>query len=169
MGKKIINRNNAIGLFFALLSLYVIFSTFSSMSIWEQSVPEEGFLPFFLGCILLGLSLILMSDGFRKEKGKMLGEGKESGDIGKRINRRKVALYFIAIWFYSLTFGLLGFLLSTEISLIFILKWIERESWKMTLLIAFGSSIISYLLFDQLLGVILPLGPLERWKYIFRG
>ena len=166
MGRKIINKNTAIGLFFVLLSSYVILSTLSSMSIWKQSVPKEGFLPFFLGCILLGLSVILMREGFKKERKKKLGEAKESGDIDEKVNRRKVFRYFVAISFYSLTFGLLGYLLSTTISVIFMLRFIERESWKATLLIAFGSSIITYLLFAQILGINLPLGPLDLWRYM---
>jgi putative tricarboxylic transport membrane protein len=160
--KKRMKKEIAVASFFIVIGLYVIYSSLS-MSIWRKSVPEEGFLPFVLACILIGLSTILLIDAFRKE------EKGGSVEPEERTARRKLIYYIMAISFYSLTFGLLGFLISTAASLIFILRWIERESWKTTLVIAIGSSIVSYFVFSHMLGVALPLGPLERWKYVLRG
>jgi hypothetical protein len=160
--KKIMKKDVAAASFFIVIGLYVLYSSLS-MSIWRELVPEEGFLPFVLACILIGLSTILLIDAFRKE------EQEESIAPEERRTPRKLIYYIMAISFYSLTFGLLGFPISTAVSLIFILRWIERESWKMTLIIAIGSSIVSYFVFAHMLNVALPLGPLERWKYVLRG
>jgi hypothetical protein len=160
--KKTIKKEIAVASFFIVIGLYVIYSSLL-MSIWRESVPEEGFLPFVLACILIGLSTILLIDAFRKE------EKGESIAREERTAPRKLIYYIMAISFYSLTFGLLGFPISTTASLIFILRLIERESWKTTLIIAIGASIVSYFLFSHLLDVALPLGPLERWKYVLRG
>ena len=161
MSKTILKKNNAVAVFLILVGLYVIYSSFS-MSIWHESVPEEGFLPFILACILVGLSTILLIGEIREDEAGEVPEPKAEP------KRKKLIYYIVAISFYSLSFSLLGFLLSTGISLIFILRWIERESWRTTILVAVGSTIVSYFLFTSLLGVILPLGPLERWRHLLR-
>jgi hypothetical protein len=169
--KGLLNKNIWAGLFFVFLSLYVIYSSFSSMLIWEDVVPEEGFFPLILGVILLVLSLLLLVGALRAKKKNGMGilPRRPSATGDQRTNRAKVISYIAVLLFYSMTFHVLGFLLSTQITLIFVLRWIERESWKTTIAIAFLSGFVAFVLFSHLLGVRLPLGPLEQWRYIWRG
>ena len=118
--KKRMKREIAVASFFIFIGLYVIYSSLS-MSIWRKSVPEEGFLPFVLACILIGLSTILLIDAFRKE------EQEESIAPEERRTPRKLIFYIMAISFYSLTFGLLGFPISTAASLIF--SGVLKSGW----------------------------------------
>jgi hypothetical protein len=141
------------------LGLYSVGASLS-MSVWHRSIPEEGFFPFVLGCILVVLSIILL---FQNQ------EKKGSTQAKARTNRGKVIFYVIAILFYALTFDLLGFPLSTAISLTTILKWIERQSWRTALGVSIGSSFFCYFLFVYFLNITLPLGPLNRWDFLFWG
>lgn len=131
------------------LGLYIIYASLS-MSIWKD-IPEEGFFP--LG---LGLSLVVLSSILLMQVAKETNQG--DTPVEHQGNYSKVISYALVLILYSLAFSSLGFLVSTAIALTVILKWIEHESWRTTLLIALGFTILSYLLFASLLGVSLPKG-----------
>lgn len=138
------------------VGLYVV-GTSLTMSVWRHSTPEEGFFPLLLGSALAGLSFALWRTGQQET---------DSAGAGESINRRKVCFYAGAMFFYAVVFDPLGFALSTAISLLLILRWIEGEGWSTALGVSFGSALLGHVLFFHLLKISLPLGLLARFSWL---
>lgn len=130
------------------------------MSIWGSSGPDEGFAPFFLGGLLLTLSTGLII--------KSILEGKEEypdarGKIEK--NRRRVYVYMTSILFYGTFLGILGYILTTALFLMVIIKIAEKQSYVLSLLVMLFTVIILIFLFKIFLQVPLPSGIMEYfWR-----
>ncbi len=125
------------------------------IGLWRGSSPGEGLFPFFAALAVIALSLI-----------GLLGlklEAREAGEAGSGLEpaaRRRLGFYLVALLFYGGTLEVLGFFVSTILSLTFILAVAERYCWRMTLALVAGTVIGSYLLFVVWLGVIFPDGAL---------
>jgi len=136
----------------ALVGLYA--ACFSwTIGLWRGSSPGEGLFPFFaaLAVTLLsvvGLFALRLESRHREEAPTRL----EPGAV------RRLGFYLAALMFYGATLELLGFFVSTILSLTFILSVAERYSWRMTLTLVAGTVVGSHLLFAVWLGVIFPEG-----------
>jgi hypothetical protein len=64
---------------------------------------------------------------------------------------------------YGFMLEKIGFLITSAVLIFPILKYVEKQSWKITLLVGFGSIITSYILFVHFLGVPLPRGFIGIW------
>lgn len=131
------------------------------LSIWSQSGPEAGFFPLVVAVIIIGLSLYIIIKSLilirSKNKEKVL-EAQEK----KVVSVFKVSFYAILMLFYGIALEKVGFLITSTLFLILILKYVERQGWKITILVGSASIIVSYILFMYFLGVPLPRG-LIKW------
>lgn len=171
---KILKAKNIVSLFILLLGLYVIRASLS-MCIWHHSVPEEGFLPLVLGSCLALLASLLLIDGLVKH-GEKETVGDTNVDRNKKtvdqysdtnVDRIKVIYYTAILLFYTFTFNLLGFYLGGMISLVITMRLIEKQNLKTAFLVAIGSEFLCFVIFTYLLDISLPMGPLDKWKYMF--
>jgi putative tricarboxylic transport membrane protein len=69
--------------------------------------------------------------------------------------------YAAAIASFAIAIKFLGTILATVFLVAGILRWIERKSWSQALTAAVGLAVLSWWVFDLLLGVPLPKGVLE--------
>ena len=113
--------------------------------------PGVGFFPFWLGVLMAILSIFLILNAWQRPATPT----KKSIFPGRQA--------FIAIGSvltglagYIVLLEVLGFLLDTVLFTAFLLGVVEREKWKMTLLIATLTSGGLYVIFQILLGVNLP-------------
>jgi putative tricarboxylic transport membrane protein len=138
----------AFGLFLAFQSI--------RLTVWKHG-PETGFFPFVIAIGIMGVSLAI---GIRSLL--FTPRAQASGEGGKaeknQINVYKISSYAVLTLFYGIFIGKLGFLLASGIFLVLILRYVEKQSWTLTLLGALPSIIASYLLFGVWLGVPLPRG-----------
>ncbi len=141
----------AVGLFLAFLSM--------QLAVWSRSGPEAGFFPLTIAVLIIGCSLgvigrsLVFRQAGREER---ISEAQESSGLGLL----RVSAYAGLMLAYGFLIESLGFLLVSAILLILILKYLERQTWKITLLVGVPSIIISYFLFKYLLSVPLPAGKL---------
>jgi putative tricarboxylic transport membrane protein len=115
--------------------------------------PGSGFMFFWVGLIMVGLSLGIFVQGVRT--------GADSGGIRavfSGLRWPKVIYVLIALSLYAYVFNLLGFILSTVLLLIFLFKAIEPQRWSVAILGAVGSSVAAYVVFQVWLGSQLPKG-----------
>jgi len=121
--------------------------------------PGPGFLPFWCGVILAGLSVVVLLQGTWAWR-----TGDRAPVRGKWEGLRwsKSAYVVLAILIYTLTFNRLGFLLCTMLLLIFLLKAIDPESWPVTIATAVIASLAAFVVFALWLDVQLPRGVLEK-------
>ena len=126
------------------------------LSVWGRSGPEAGFFPFIVAVIIIGLSLFTAGRSAlnrTQEKGKISEEREDH-----RINIFRVSSYGILMLLYGVSIARVGFLITSVLFLFLILKYVERQSWKITILLGAASMLISYLLFVYLLKVPFPKG-----------
>jgi len=114
--------------------------------------PGAGFFPFLFGLVLIGLSvgLLIVSATELKKPSENFFPQKDS--------LRKILLAAGALLAYILGLPYTGFLLITFLFIVFMFRFIEPANWPPTLLAAFLTSAISFVIFELWLGVQLPKG-----------
>ena len=138
----------AVGLFFAAGGhLYAL---------KRAGIPGPGFLPFFAGIILLGLSLVLLISALRRRRAHPVSTVPEAC-APRRVELRKSVQVFATLLFYALALESLGFAATTFIFMIFFLR-LESRRWPTVVPVALGFTAFFFILFKVLLNVPLPAG-----------
>jgi putative tricarboxylic transport membrane protein len=139
------------GILLLLLSGYVIWESWR-MPPSATFGPGSGFLPFWIGLILAVLALILLATAWRREA---TGKEIKSPFPGKRaIIAIGGVLGGLAV--YIVLIEVLGYLVDTFLYVTFLLGIVEREKWPMTIMVAVSTTVGLYVIFQVLLGIILP-------------
>jgi len=127
------------------------------LSVWTGAGPQEGFFPLIVALIIIALSswnlvreLFLM----KEKAGALDFPGKEEGSAGLW----KVFFYAVSMVLYWVVMPKVGFLVTSVLFLGLVLKFIEKQRWKITLWVGLASIFTSYLLFVYFLKVPLPKG-----------
>lgn len=126
-------------------------STALKLGSWGH--PQPGLFPFLLGCGIIALSVFHMIPQLYKksQEGKTLlyWEG-----------LKRVIIVFTLLVFYALGLERLGFMTCTYVFFVAIFKSLGRKSWGYAILTSLIVTILSYIVFEILLKVNLPKGPL---------
>ncbi|MCL4488001.1 MAG: tripartite tricarboxylate transporter TctB family protein [Chloroflexi bacterium] len=136
----------------AVFSLLVIEES-AKMQLTAEFAPGYGFFPFWLGVLMLILSIMLLVDA--RQRPEALDE---KAPFPERQGLVNVALVLAALGVYAFLMEPLGYILDTLLLTGLLLKGVEREPWKITLLVTVGMTIALYVIFQILLGVTLPKG-----------
>lgn len=115
--------------------------------------PGSGFIFFWVGIVIIGLSLSILIRAMR-EKG-VKGELKI---LWTEIRWKKIVSVLVALFLYAYAFAFLGFILSTVLLLIFLFKVVEPQRWSWAILGAVISTLAAYGVFQLWLGSQLPRG-----------
>jgi putative tricarboxylic transport membrane protein len=113
--------------------------------------PQPGFFPFLSGVSILILSSIILIQGW-------LGRTKSRTSFGEI--RRPAMLIAVLIAFVGLLEPL-GYIIASPIIVVLALRIMGIRSWKVLLTSSLGLSIGTFVLFDRLLGITLPVGILS--------
>jgi putative tricarboxylic transport membrane protein len=147
------NRSDTLGsIFLFLLGIGAIIGAIR-LNVGSPTEPQPGFFPFIGGLILVVFSTILFLQG-------RLGRNKEQvvfGEIGRP------ALLLIVMILLVLSLDRLGYVIGTFIASFLILRILSVKSWRALIVTSLCLSIGTYVLFDRLLGVDLPVGLLSRF------
>jgi putative tricarboxylic transport membrane protein len=139
------------GFFFILFSLYVCFES-SRLGVGSFFRPAAGFFPFYSSLLLGLLSLILGLLAFR---GKV--EKAESWtDVGSTVT------VSLALLGFALLLTWLGFVITTFLFILFLLRAVERRKWLLSAGSALFISAAFYVVFGLWLKAQLPAGILGR-------
>jgi putative tricarboxylic transport membrane protein len=114
--------------------------------------PGPGFFPWWTSVVLDLLALILLAQALTL---RSTAVGKGSGRIAK------VAALLIVLGAYIVLLDPLGYLLSTFLLVLFMLRWIDTQRWTVALGMAAITSVVSYVVFAIWLSIPLPRGPLQ--------
>ena len=149
------------GLLAVLLFVAIAGSQAVRYGLWERLEPGPGLFP-FLVCILAGLCASVALAGLAIDY--LAGIDPPAGDEEEGEGPflwRKVTIYVVALVAWPLVFAWLGWLISTAIALVLIMRFAEAMSWRECLIVAAGALAGSWLLFVRLLEVPLPKGVLS--------
>jgi putative tricarboxylic transport membrane protein len=118
--------------------------------------PGSGFIFFWVGVIIVVLSLIILIQAIGREP--TMGEMKS---LLSGIGWKKIIPVLLALFLYGYAFLFLGFILCTVLVLIFLFKIVEPQKWSIAIIGAILSSLSAYLVFQVWLGSQLPKGILN--------
>ncbi|MDP2606170.1 MAG: tripartite tricarboxylate transporter TctB family protein [Deltaproteobacteria bacterium] len=139
------------GLFFILFSLYVCFESWR-LGVGSFFRPGAGFFPFYSGALLGVLSVIL---GFLAFRGKV-GKAESWTDVGNTVT------VSLAVLGFALLLTWLGFVITTFLFILFLLRAVERRAWLLSASAALFISAAFYVVFGLWLKAQLPAGILGR-------
>lgn len=135
----------AAGVFFALYARSVEIGT------WDE--PGPGFLPFWAGCLLIGMSLLLIAKTLLSRRAEDVGPFFPERDSWKR-----VAMTVGALAAYNVLLQPLGFVLVTFLFVGFLIKCIFPQSWLKSVVTAALSTAAARVVFVNLLEIQFPKG-----------
>ena len=125
-----------------------------AMGLGPLNAPGAGFFPAVIGGLFSLLSGALFLKAFLKE----------SPDREKKSFWReerswvRVSLSLCALLFYLFSLNYLGYILTTTLFILFLLKFVGKKGWRISIFMAVVVSLASYALFRIGLGVLLPKG-----------
>lgn len=152
MEKRINHYNRVSAVFFMAVGLF--FSLYGrTVEVGSWSEPGPGFLPFWSGLVLVGMSLLLLLGSFKRREWQAMPPFFPLAD-----SWRRVVLAFVAMAAYLLLLNPLGFTLVTFLFIAFLLKVIFPQNWKRTLIGAAVTAVLARAIFVSLLETQLPRG-----------
>ena len=153
-------KDFASGLALLVLGFFLVFQSIR-LPLWGASGPEAGFYPLTIAVLIVSLSLFLvLKSGILT---RPQGEEKPLQQTMDQIHLHKVFAYLVLVLLYGIFVERVGFLITSALLLFLILKFVERQSWKATLVVGVTSIVTSYTLFVYFLQVPLPRGFLQIW------
>jgi len=131
-----------------------IFLAASALPFGTARVPQTAFFPKTLALLLAILSLVVLAQALARAKTTF-----DSNKIGSA-GWFRIGATLATLAGFALVLERLGFLLSTFLLMVCLLRAIEAQSWGKIIAVALATSLITYGLFARLLGVPLPAGVL---------
>jgi hypothetical protein len=124
------------------------------MGLGPLNAPGAGFFPVAIGGVFALLSAALLG------KSLLGGSPAEEKTRFWREERSwvRVSLSLLSLFFYLAALNYLGYLLTTTIFILFLLKIVGRKGWKVSIFMSLVVALGSYALFRTGLGVSLPRG-----------
>ncbi len=122
------------------------------LQIGAPTEPQPGFFPFWDGMILIALSAIFLFQAWRGRAGESHAFGRLGGP----------AAVVLALILYVAAMETVGYVISTALLAAVVLNVLETKP-RVLVLMSLILAVASYLLFDRLLGVTLPLGLLAAF------
>ena len=146
------NRSDAVGsLFLFLLGIGAVFGAIR-LKVGSPTEPQPGFFPFLGGISLIVLSSIIFFKGWVGQSQKKV----VFGEIGRPALLLVVLIALVAV------LDSVGYVIGTLLASGLILRILNVKSWWTLILTSLCLSIGTYVLFDKLLGIDLPVGILVR-------
>jgi putative tricarboxylic transport membrane protein len=126
----------------------------------EPSSPGSGFIPFLNGCLLIFLSLIDLIRIFFASK-----DSREKKGFWDGVMWDKPAFAVASLIAYILLLPILGYLITTFLFLVFLIKLIEPLRWRTVFIISAATVAGSYLVFSYWLMCQFPRGILPYGSF----
>lgn len=137
------------------LAGYILFEV-RKLPFGSLRVPQTAFFPSMLAGLLLLFALVALLLALRQTES-------ESGPAPQRIDAEgwsRLGATLAALVVFALALEPIGYLPSTFILMVLLLRAIEAQKWPVVLSVALLTSLLSYFIFARMLGVPLPAGAL---------
>ena len=137
----------------ALLALAVAFAVgaLKSYAYWGENGPGPAFLPFWLGVVMAVLALLLLVGALRDPD-----PGEAWLPRGRGLRRLALVLGVMIVLVALLQ--VVGMIVGSALFLIVLLRFLDRQSWPVTVGVALATAGFIFLVFTQWLRVPLPVG-----------
>jgi len=146
------NTGDAVGsLFLFLLGIGAVLGAIR-LKVGSPTEPQPGFFPFLGGLSLIVLSFVIFLKGQMGQSQKKVA----FGEVGRPALLLVVLIALVAV------LDSVGYVIGTFIASGLILRILNVKSWRTLILTSLCLSIGTYILFDKLMGIDLPVGILAR-------
>ncbi len=135
-----------VGLCFAVIGIAFTIGAVE-LQIGVPTEPRPGFVPFIDGVILIALSVLFIIQVWRGRAGDSQAFGNVWGP----------AIVVLAMILYVATLETVGYVITTTVLSAVVLYVLDTKP-RVLVLVSLAVAVVSYLLFDRLLGVTLPPG-----------
>jgi len=148
-----VRNNDSVSSLFCLCLGLVFIAGGLKMGLGPLNAPGPGFFPAVIGGVLSSLSAVLLVTACRT-KGAPARESFGKQERGWM----KIFPSLFSLFFYLAFLDFLGYLLTTSLFILFLLKFVGKKGWGASILMAVVVSLGSYAMFRMGLGVLLPKG-----------
>jgi putative tricarboxylic transport membrane protein len=124
------------------------------LGLWRQGSPGEGLFPFLTAMGMTAFAALCLAGVLRQAEAP--ARARLAGEL--RATLLRIGAYLAALLFYATALDPLGFIISTIVTVVFILRFAERYAWTTTIALAAGTAAGCHLLFVYWLQAILPTG-----------
>jgi putative tricarboxylic transport membrane protein len=136
-----------------------------SLGFWTRLGPGPGLLPLLLGVTLVGLAAIWAVQSLLAARAATARDDSARVDSAQDDGAEPLDLRYIAVVIGSLIalaalLDLIGFQIAMALFLLLHLRWIGRRGWLLSIGLALAGSVGTFVLFDRVLQVPLPLSAL---------
>jgi len=135
-----------------VLGIYIAYEGYK-LDLGTLSNPKGGFLIFWAGGILAGLSLLLFLQTFWQKD-----EKKEDQGLWEGVRWGRGVRLMLSLLIYALVFKTLGFIISTFFLLVFLFKGLEPQPWRVVLGLSIATIAVCYTVFGIFLEMHFPAG-----------
>jgi putative tricarboxylic transport membrane protein len=138
-------------IFWLLFSLITCIESYR-LKLGEIQKPGPGFFPFSVGLVMLGLSLVALFQSTGKKN-----------DTEKKVRQEpfrwwNIVIILAAVLAYALTIETIGFLVNTFLFVCLMLKVIEPQTWKKSILVGVITAVAANLVFNVIFRAQIPSG-----------
>ena len=120
---------------------------------WAVEGPKAGFFPFYVGLVIVLASVVNLY--------RIFAENEPDSPFATWSQLRSVMSVLVPTAVYVSILAYIGIYLASALLIGGFMKWLGRYSWAMTLPVAVGIPVLTYLTFEKWFLVPLPKGPVE--------
>jgi putative tricarboxylic transport membrane protein len=122
---------------------------------WGIEGPRAGFIPFYVGLIIIGGSLVNL---FHARRDADFG-----GLFAEWSQLRQVAKVLVPAIVYVFVMPYIGIYIASALLIALFMRWLGGYNWTKTLSLAVAMPLITFVVFERWFLVALPKGPIEGW------
>ncbi len=121
---------------------------------WGTDGPKSGFLPFWLGLIMMAMCAAIVLQALRRAPQRAFVRREQFGSVLK-VLWPAVAMVVVMQW--------LGLYVAAALYTGFYMRWLGSHSWLAVAAVAVGFPLVTFFIFETWFLVPMPKGPLEAW------
>jgi putative tricarboxylic transport membrane protein len=121
---------------------------------WGAEGPKAGFVPFYVGLLLLGSSIVNFGVAFGVRSGRLFAEW---GQLAQVMSMLVPTAIYVALvpW--------IGIYAASALLIAFFMRWLGQYAWHLVAAIAVGVPVVTFVVFEKWFLVPLPKGPIETF------
>jgi putative tricarboxylic transport membrane protein len=139
----------------AVFSLIVIAGSLQVGIGWGAEGPKAGFVPFYVGLLILGSSIVNF--------GTLVAEGADKRLFAEWGQLTKVLSILVPTSIYVAVIPWIGVYLASMILIAVFMRWLGRYGWGLVAAVSVGVPVAIFLVFEKWFLLPLPKGPIEEF------
>jgi putative tricarboxylic transport membrane protein len=142
-------------LLMAVFALIVIAGSMQAGLGWGAEGPKAGFVPFYVGLLILGSSVINFGAAISERSDTRLFA--EWGQLGQVMSMLVPTAIYVALvpW--------IGIYVASVLLIAIFMRWLGKYGWGMVAAVAVGVPFVTFLIFERWFLLPLPKGPIEAY------